>query len=497
LSISWLSDVTPRPTILVLPAGAVNLDEAHAAIELWEHYKKRRLDATQRLVVEVMMATRADGRWAAATTGREAARQNGKGDETEVVELWGLVQRAERIMHTIHEAVLLSTETQSRLLTTIEANTDLRRLKARAWQGTGQQMIEMRNGGVIWYRTRSSSGGGRGVDEVDRVVLDEAQHVEDEHVTGVSPTLLASANPQLNAMGTSGIAGKSEWWWKLRRRALGGSAAGFGYVGHTAEQIALVDGKLERTPIDPQDRRNWHLANPALTRRPELIEFLEEQMLRLGPELFAREHLGVWDPPLEDLEHRDVKLPADKWATTVTTKIPADPKPGESVLTFDVSRDGEWSSVAIAMGTRENPYVEVIKHQQGTSWLSGYLVEVHQRRKPSKVICNNAGPASAVVGTVLEAFAAAGISSDELHLLTASEYKGACGAFYLAVIDGKLTHPPDQGPLDLAAADATERALSGAWVWDVRQATVPISPLVAVTIAPAFLPVEAPIPAIY
>ena len=40
----------------------------------------------------VMMAQAADGRWAAATTGREMPRQNGKGDEVEVPELWGLGQ---------------------------------------------------------------------------------------------------------------------------------------------------------------------------------------------------------------------------------------------------------------------------------------------------------------------------------------------------------------------------------------------------------------------
>src|SRR5690606_21342566 len=104
------------PAILVLPPAAASLDEAHAAIELWEHYSGKTLDPSQRLVVEVLMATRDDGRWAARTAGREMARQNGKGDEIEVVELWGLVQRGERIGHTIHDAVLLATETQDRML---------------------------------------------------------------------------------------------------------------------------------------------------------------------------------------------------------------------------------------------------------------------------------------------------------------------------------------------------------------------------------------------
>lgn len=98
LSISWQLDAEPRPAILVLPPGAASLDEAEAAIELWEHYRRRKLDPTQRLAVHVMMAQDSAGMWAARTTGREMPRQNGKGDEIEVVELWGLVQRAEAIL---------------------------------------------------------------------------------------------------------------------------------------------------------------------------------------------------------------------------------------------------------------------------------------------------------------------------------------------------------------------------------------------------------------
>ena len=69
MSINWLLDVEPSPAILALPPAAATLDEAHAAIEMWEHYTHKTLDPAQRLTVEVMMAQAADGRWAAATTG--------------------------------------------------------------------------------------------------------------------------------------------------------------------------------------------------------------------------------------------------------------------------------------------------------------------------------------------------------------------------------------------------------------------------------------------
>ena len=261
--------------MLVLPPGAASLDEAHAAIELWEHYSGKTLDATQVLSVEVMMAESSAGRWAASTTGREMPRQNGKGDEIEVPELWGLVMRAEAILHTVHDAVLLASQAQQRMLSVLD-HPDLRRKVKRKWLGTGQQMIEMHNGGVIWYRTRTG-GGGRGVDDIDRLVIDEAQHATEEHLAAVSPTSLANANPQLNALGTSALAGKSDWWWGIRRRALSEDPGSFGYVGHTAEVVSIEDGKVRQEPVDYSDRDLWQSTNPATIRRPDVMEFLEEQ----------------------------------------------------------------------------------------------------------------------------------------------------------------------------------------------------------------------------
>ena len=77
---NWQLDASPEPTTLVLPPDAVSLDEANLAIEMWEFYSRKTLDPTQRLWVQAVMAERSDGRWAAQTTGRAMARQNGKGD---------------------------------------------------------------------------------------------------------------------------------------------------------------------------------------------------------------------------------------------------------------------------------------------------------------------------------------------------------------------------------------------------------------------------------
>lgn len=458
----------------MLPSDAESLDEANAAIELWEHYKKRTLDPGQRLAVYVMMATRADGLWAAATTGREMSRQNGKGEEIEVVELWDLVQRGARILHTVHDAVLLATETQSRMLSLVDGHADLRRLKARAWQGTGQQMIEMRNGGIIWYRTRTG-GGGRGIDEVDRVVLDESQHVEAEHVSAVSPTMLASTNPQMNALGTGAIAGKSGWWWQQRRRALAGHGAGFGYVGHTAEQISMgADGRLGRGAIDVRDRSLWFAANPALWRRPELVGFLEEQLRRLGDDLFAREHLGVWDP-----EPSDAELAIANWADLAT---------GASLIVshrqwaLAVSPDRRWASIGVA-GRREDGrlHVEWMEHRAGTAWIVERVRDGWQaKRLPIRV--HKSGPEAAFI-TPLRA---AGVDVVEV---SSAEVAQATGQFIDAAAAGTLVHL-GQPSLDKSVRGAVLRlSTDGASMWSQRHSSVEITPLQAVTVAVGGVPV--------
>lgn len=482
---NWQLDVDPTPALLVLPPAAASLDEAHAAIEMWEYYSGKTLDSTQRLAVEVMMAESSSGKWAAATTGREMPRQNGKGDEIEVVEFWGLVQRAESILHTVHDAVLLASQAQQRMLLVLE-RPDLRTRIKRKWMGTGQQMIELRNGGVIWYRTRTG-GGGRGVDDISRLVIDEAQHATEEHLAAVAPTMLANPNPQLNAMGTSALAGRSDWWWSVRIRALGADPGSFGFVGHTAEDVHLDDaGELIQPPIDPADRRLWHRSNPAIKRKPDVLEFLEEQFRVLGPASFAREHLGVWDPP--ESHARSAKIPGDLWAALPRGTCPH----GRVVIAFDVDLDGEHASISVIGGHVARPYFECVRDRHGTGWLAAELVGLVQRNDPIAVAFNAAGPAKEQAGAVMVAFREAGISTDLLMPVGAGDYRACCGALLSHVREGTLTlADAAQQPLDLAASDATERQLAEGWVFDRRQATVPISPLVACTVGLHLLPTEA------
>lgn len=466
MSISWLNDVEPAPKILVLPGAAASLDEAHAAIELWEHYSRKTLDATQRLTVEMLMAQDAAGKWAASTTGRCMPRQNGKGDEIEVPELWGLVQRSESILHTVHDAVLLASQAQQRMLGVLEGHKDLRRLVKRKWLGTGQQMIEMHNGGVIWYRTRTA-GGGRGVDDIDRLVVDEAQHAADEHLAALTPTMLANENAQLNALGSAGIEGKSEWWWRMRIRALSGDPGSLGFIEHTAETVSLDPaGHPVQEPVDPSDRALWVPANPALhAGRGTGAEFFEEQYRRLDPRSFAREHLGVWDPPT--LGGMFSIVPADDWDAC---RDPAH-RPGDQVaFALDVAPEGRAASVAASDGV----HLEVVANHDGTDWVVPMCLARADRF--DELLLDPAGPA----GQMKAALEAGGIRVREV---STREAVAACGQFLSAVTERTLCHL-GQPELDRAVVNADRRDVGdGGWLWSRKRSTVDISPLVAVTLA--------------
>lgn len=492
-----------EPQILLEPIDVDSHVEAEEAIELAEAYGMTP-DDHQKICLYSAMGTRADGRWAASQVGDCESRQNGKGDKIQIRELHGMVNRGEPIIHTAHEYPTAARAFQ-RLEPLFLNWDDLRRLVKKIRYANGEQGIELLNGGSIHYKARTGAGA-RGFDDIGTIVYDEAQHLQGEHLAASSPTGAVHPNPQTWFAGSAGLS-SSLVWWQMRKRALialARRAAGlpnldprFAYVEHTAEVVWLDDkGKFQSIRPDVHDRQTWAKANPAYNTRIS-DEFLLSQLGLLGEDLFLREHGGVWDPVPETADARPVKLPADKWADTgITAERALRDFPGKAVtVAFEVTKNGEWASVSTGAGSLQSPYVETIEHRKGVGWLPEFLVERVHRNDPIAVGCNGAGPAGAQVGAILLAFAEADPPIDPkiLKQLGAGDYKQACGGFYTDVVEGRLKRPADgQGPLDLAAADATERPLSGGWAWDSRDSTIPLSPLSSATIARALLPVARP-----
>jgi hypothetical protein len=364
---SWQQ--SERAPALVAHPLAASLDEAHAAIELWEYYSRKRLDAEQRLAVELMMAEAKDGRWAADTTGRAESRQNGKGDEIEVVEFWGLMQRSEAILHTAHEAATAASA-HGRLIALVEGHRDLRVKVKKKQSWNGNYSLLLNNDGLIVWRTRTGAGG-RGLDDISRIVVDEAQHAQPEELASSLPILSVNPNPQKNFIGSGGIAGKSSFWWRQRRRALAATPGRFAWLEHSAEEVSLApDGRLVTSVGDVADRQTWRRANPAYPSRIS-HDFLLDQLETLGPELFAREHLCVWDPePGADGAAFDVS----DWLALADPSADRGASPCFGIAT---APDRSWSAVAVAWKRPDGlAQVMLADYRPGDAWLEERVSEL-------------------------------------------------------------------------------------------------------------------------
>lgn len=332
-------------------------------------------------------------------------------------------------------------------------------------------------------------------DVLDMPVIDEAFAREGDLVEqAVDTASVTRRSPQLYVVSTAGN-GRSFYLWRKVRAGRHAVETG------DDSRVCYLEWSL---PEDAAygDEALWAEYLPALGHtitlarlrvkldkalRNEIDEGADDE--EPGLDGFRRGYLNQWvEIPDDSVQRTPVKLPADKWlASGIKRKISV--APGEVTIAFDVDRDGQWSTIAIGAHSLISPYVEVIEHRQQAGWLPLRLLELVQTWNPLAVGCNGTGPAGSQVGPVLAAFAGAGIDANLLVQLDANLYKQACGGFYTDVIEGRLQRPlSGQGPLDVAAADAAERPLGDAWAWDRRNATVPISPLVAATIARALLP---------
>lgn len=467
MSINWLS-AEPTPAIVAHPPGASSLDEAHAAIEQWEHYSGKVLDGAQRLAVEHMMAEKPGGVWAARTTGRAVPRQNGKGDEIEVVEAWDLTQRAAPIVHTAHE-IPTAKKAHLRLVGHLEGHRDLRRRIKQVRYANGDQSIEMVNGGIVVYRTRTA-GGGRGLDDIARLVVDEAQHAQPEQLASSTPILAVNPNPQTNYMGSAGIAHRSTWWWGLRKRALAGGGGDFAWLEHSAEVVKLhPDGEIESTPPDPYDRQSWVSANFAF---PDRIpsEFLAEQLATLGPALFSREHLCVWDPPDDGLE---AVFGVGRWEACAADVWPSDLKLG--ALAIGVSFDLNSASIGAAgVDDEDVVWLKPLRKAAGTSWLPR-AAKALQDMHDVDVVVDGSGPAAPLIDDLEDA----GV---RLKVMSTGEVLDSCADLFERVREVRARHGrwPD---LDAAVRAAVKRSVGDRWAWGRRQSEVDISALETVTLA--------------
>jgi hypothetical protein len=148
------------PRVRLVPRGSGS--EADDACELASGYGLTP-DDWQAMVLSGWLGLRRDGLWSAPRCGLAVPRQNGKNGILEVRELYGLVFRGEKFLHTAHE-VKTARKAFLRLLHFFDNPRkfpELAELVKEVRRTNGQEAVVLDNGGSVEFIARSK-GSGRG-----------------------------------------------------------------------------------------------------------------------------------------------------------------------------------------------------------------------------------------------------------------------------------------------------------------------------------------------
>ena len=487
-----------EPTIHVEAAGAVRSDAAQVAIEVADAYGIGLGDA-QRTSIRTGCAETEDFKWASRTHGVAKCRQaGGKNNEVECREVLGMTELGEMLhLHTAHEFPTAN-EAFLRLELTLESYDDLRRLVDRPRYANDEKGFDFKSGGRIRYRSRTKKAG-KGFAEADLIVLDEAQEILTEHMRALGPIGTANPNSQVWACGTAGYAW-SEWWWRQRLRALnvqlnGAEPGVFSFVEHTAQDVELKpDGKVKLTnPEDLLDPSVLVRALPRLGDGLVTMETILEMYERDGPEVFASEFAMLWEPMPEHDAGGDID--PTQWALLAEQRDGQDEFPqivGNLSLGFAVSKDGRWSTYAVA-GVRADGLiqVEVIDRRPGDHWVGQRGAELTRKYGPVRV--RSTGPSATLISTLREAGARIAGRDGEGDGIPSTVYARNTGLLLRKVTPTDGTNPTlrhlNDPALNVAVKDGRTRATDGGGkMWDITATDTDLSPLEAVTLAVGGVP---------
>lgn len=419
------------------------------------------LDPWQRYALDDILAVRADGLPATSTAALIVPRQNGKGSVIEAYVLEGLFLAGLRLVtYTAHETKTAD-EMFDRMRELIEGTDSFaKRLAPNGVRlANGQQQIKLKSGARLRViaRTKSSGRGFTG----DRIILDEAQHLQLAHMRSMIPTL--ATRPEAHVfMAGSAPEPDAEVLPEIMDRGRDGSDPNLAYLEHS-----IPEPEAGQT-VDLDDRNNWRQANPGYGIRL-FDRAIENERALLDAEGFARERLG-----LKGGGGFAGVIDSKTWSALTDGQSQI---AGRVTFSLDVAPDRSRASICAA-GERADGFwhVELIDNRHGTGWVVDRLKELKERWDPPPIRLDSKGPAGSLLADLAS-------ESIEVYEVSASELAQACGALYDAVVEDKKLRHLGQPALNTAVDAGRKRPLGDAWAWARKNASADISPLVGVTLA--------------
>jgi hypothetical protein len=351
----------------------------------------------------------------------------------------------------------------------------------------GEQEIRFRNGSAIMFGARSM-GFGRGFDEVDVEVFDEAQILDEKALEDMIPATNQSRfehGALVLFMGTPPRpTDPGEVFTNRRKKALAAKADDVVYAEHGnalyVECSADANvGQPGGPSLDNPDQLKK--ANPSYPHRTpqDAIDRLREQLP--SDDGWRREGLGVWDVA----EAFTRAIPSDVWTRTGGPTLQPSP---DALKAFGVafSQDGLRIGVGGAVKRDDGVRVELIGAHSGafSSGLSSLAEWLAARWRDTAVIVISGGAGAGVLKSALRD---RGVPEKVIHVATTPEYTTSAAMLLEGLLAGTVTHLATEGQAALdesvAVCDKKARGTSGAWGWTATTPGGDETPTEAVSLA--------------
>lgn len=336
------------------------------AIEL---YKKtgQHLYTWQERQIKNIEAVNKDGLWKYMTYCICVSRRNGKGEILAAREFDGLVNLKEKICHTAHRTTT-SHDAFNRLYTLLKKagyEEHSRKQKVMpeksffASKQYGLEHIEVTDGGIIDFRTRTNNGGlGEGF---DLLIIDEAQEYTEKQQSALSYTVSSSNNPQTIIVGTPPtMSSGGDVFVNIRNSVLEGKASETGWAEWSTPE--MVEGQDLISPT------LWKRFNPSFGTI--LTERKIKDELKNGELDFNIQRLGFWCTFNQKSE-----ISETEWKELKIDRLPE--LKDERFLGVKYGRDGVNCALSLAAKTTDDRiFVETIdctSVRAGNGWLFEYI----------------------------------------------------------------------------------------------------------------------------
>lgn len=336
----------------------------------------------------------------------------------------------------------------------------------------GEQEIRFRNDSTIMFGAREQ-GFGRGFDEVDIEVFDEAQILTEKALED----MLAAMNQSRHEHGALAFfmgtpprpIDPGDAFEEFRSNLLSGENRDGVYIETSADPAI---GRKGGPSLD--DHKQWGMANPSFPHRTPLASMLRLRKLLPGDDAWRREAMGVWD---ERGQLEPSVLDPAMWDELIGEPV----NDGQVAYGIRFAPDGSRVSMAGARSTGEGFFVECFGSASPTAYMDALVSWVVDRwRDLDAVVIDGRGAADVFEQRLLER----GVNRRRIVRSSTVQAAAAYAGLLDLVESGRVSHSGQPG-LRASVAGSSKRKIGnlGAWGYAPNHPDADSAPVESVALA--------------